>query len=99
MGLSYTGTAPQPESSSLFASEYANGNAFAMAAGIDAAFGLALVVFICGVVYNWRKGQRDYEQSQNAAENNMMTGITIIQTDSPAVISEPKPALLAKVKN
>ncbi|KAK4222171.1 hypothetical protein QBC38DRAFT_490516 [Podospora fimiseda] len=98
MGLSDSVTAPMPESSTsgLFASEYANGSAVVMAAGIDAAFGIVLVVFICGVIYNWRRGQRDYEERQNAAENMNMMGITVVQHEQD-MIPEPKPALLTPI--
>lgn len=66
-----------------------------MAAGIDAAFGLVLVIFICGVIYNWRKGQEliEREQSQNTAPGNL-EGVTVIRPDSP-VLSEPKHVLFS----
>ncbi|KAK4168277.1 hypothetical protein QBC43DRAFT_284913 [Cladorrhinum sp. PSN259] len=86
--------APASESSSLFGSDFGNESGVMIAAGIDTAFGLALVVFICGVIYNWRKGQKEDEQNQTAPED--MLGETVIQHDGLA-LSEPKPVLLTPI--
>ncbi|KAK4466400.1 hypothetical protein QBC42DRAFT_343177 [Cladorrhinum samala] len=91
-------TSQQADSDILFGKAYPNGSGVIMAAGLDAAFGLVLVIFICGVIYNWRKGQellmlQEREQSQNMAVSGNLEGITIIQPDDDPVLSKPKHVL------
>ncbi|KAK0744725.1 hypothetical protein B0T21DRAFT_380909 [Apiosordaria backusii] len=68
-----------------------NTNGVTIAVGLDAIFGLALVVFLSGVIYQWKRGQRlrtEQEERDRVADGVEVTPAVSVSKESSQVSSE-----------
>ncbi|KAK4175001.1 hypothetical protein QBC36DRAFT_31401 [Triangularia setosa] len=68
-----------------------NTNGVTIAVGLDAIFGLALVIFLSGIIYQWKRGQRlrvEQEERDGATDGAEVTPAVSASKDSYQVSSE-----------